>query len=383
VKILFIDQFSEMGGAQRVLIDTVDAVQGRGWFTHVAVPGAGPLVEQLRSRGVAVTDIPCGPYRSHSKNAADLFRFTFDLRQQVRILRNFWNQRGFDLLYVNGPRLLPAAVLACARSVPVLFHAHSHIRQTVVAKSVGWSIGHAGATVVACSNSVVAPLRSYTAADKLHVIPNGVAEVKFRQRPFGQEKSWRIGMIARISPEKGQAEFLQAAALVAREFANVRFAICGTPLFADTSYEDVVHRLAEGLPVEFLGWREDVAPVFAELDLLVVPSQEEGMGRVIVEAFSAGVPVVAFPTGGIPEVVADGETGFLTKATSPEALAARIIEVIASDPDVLRRVVAAARKAWERSYTLARYQERITAVMESLVSASPAGRETGTLPVRR
>ena len=142
-------------------------------------------------------------------------------------------------------------------------------------------------------------------------------------------------------------------------------------------------RALVGLPVEFLGWREDVAPVFAAVDLLVVPSQEEGMGRVIVEAFSAGVPVVAFPTGGIPEVVVDGETGFLTERTSAEALAARIREVIASDPDALRRVAANARKAWERSYTLARYQERITAVMEGLVSASPAERETGTLPARR
>ena len=382
MKILFIDQFSEMGGAQRVLIETVDAAQERGWEVHAAVPEAGPLVEQLRSRGVAVTDMPCGPYRSHSKNAADLFRFAFDLRRQIRTLRDLSKHRGFDLLYVNGPRLLPAAAFACPHTA-VLFHAHSHIRQAAAAKFAGWSIRHSNATVVACSNSVVEPLRSYAASEKLNVIPNGVAEVNFRERLFGRERSWCIGMIARISREKGQAEFLQAAALIAREFDNARFTICGAPLFADTSYEDVVQRLSEGLPVEFLGWRENVAPVFAALDLLVVPSQNEGMGRVIVEAFSARVPVVAFPTGGIPEVVVDGETGFLTKDTSPEGLAARIREVIASGPDVLRRVAANARKAWERSYTLARYQERITAVVESLASASPAERETGTRPARR
>jgi glycosyltransferase involved in cell wall biosynthesis len=383
VKILFIDQFSEMGGAQRVLIDTIDAAQELGWEVDAAVPGAGPLVEHLRSRGVAVTDIPSGPYRSHSKNAADVFRFAFDLRQQIRTIRNLSIHWSFDLLYVNGPRLLPAAALVCARSAPILFHAHSHVRQAAAAKFVGWSIRHAGATVVACSASVIGPLHSYATSDKLHVIPNGVAELNFRERPFSRGRSWCIGMIGRISPEKGQAEFLQAAALIAREFENVRFAICGAPLFADMGYENLVHRLSEGLPVEFLGWRENVAPVFAALDLLVVPSQEEGMGRVIVEALSAGVPVVAFPTGGIPEVITDGETGFLTKGTSPEALAARIREVIASGPDVLRRVAANARKAWERSYTLARYQERITAVMESLVSASQAERETGTLPARR
>ena len=383
MKILFLDQFSEMGGAQRALIDTVDAAQRRGWEVYAAVPGAGPLIEQLQTRGVAVTGMSCGPYRSHSKNAIDVVRFGFDLRRQIRTISNLSNERGFDLLYVNGPRLMPAAAFACPRSVPILFHAHSHIRQAAAAKVAGWSIRHADATVVACSNSVVEPLRSYAESDKLHVIPNGVAEVKFRERPFGREKSWCIGMIGRISPEKGQAEFLQAAALIALESDKARFVLCGAPLFADTSYEEVVHRLAEGLPVEFIGWREDVAPVFATLDLLVVPSLEEGMGRVIVEAFSAGVPVVAFPTGGIPEVVVDGETGFLTKGTSPEALAARLREVFASGPDVLRRVAANARRAWERSYTLARYQDRITAVMEGLVSASPAERETGTLPARR
>jgi glycosyltransferase involved in cell wall biosynthesis len=383
VKILFIDQFSEMGGAQRVLIDTIDAVQGRGREVYAAVPGGGPLVEQLRTRGVAVTGMPCGPYRSHSKNAADLFRFAFDLRRQIRTIRNLSNHRAFDLLYVNGPRLLPAAAFACPHNASVLFHAHSHVRQAAAAKVVGWSIRHADAAVVACSNSVLDPLRSYAASDKLHVIPNGVAELNFRERLFSRGRNWCIGMIGRISREKGQAEFLQAAALIAREFDNARFAICGAPLFGDTSYEEVVHKVSEGLPVEFLGWREDVGLVFATLDLLVVPSQEEGMGRVIVEAFSAGVPVVAFPTGGIPEVVVDGETGFLTKGTSPEALAARLREVISSGPDVLRRVAANARKAWERSYALARYQERITAVMESLVSASPAERETRTPPARR
>jgi len=382
VKILFLDQFSELGGAQRALIDTVDAVSERGWKSHAAIPSAGPLVEQLRSRGLDVTSIPCGPYRSQRKSAADFVRLAFDLREQTRVIRNLAAHPGFDLIYVNGPRLLPAAALACGRGTPVLFHAHSHVSQTIAAKFTGWSLARANATIIACSNSVLEPLRRY-ANNRSYVIPNGAPDLGFHERQFSREKSWRIGMIARISPEKGQLEFLQAAALLTLEFSTARFLICGAPLFAETNYYQRVRKLAEGLPVEFLGWRENVAPVFAGLDLLVAPSTEEGMGRVLAEAFSAGVPVVAFPTGGIPELVIDQETGFLTRDLSAKSLAARIREIIVMDPQALRTVAANARKKWELCYTVAGYQQRITAVMEKLVAASQADHEKAALPQRR
>jgi glycosyltransferase involved in cell wall biosynthesis len=382
VKILFLDQYSEMGGAQRVLVDTIDAALVCGWEVHAAIPGAGPLVEQLRSRGIPVSGIPCGPYRSSRKSAMDHLRFAFDLRGQIRILRSLADHTAFDLWYVNGPRLLPAAALARGLRTAVLFHAHSHIQQASVAKLAAWSIRRTNAAVVACSNSVLEPL-SPCVQRKSYVIPNGVREMPFHDRQFGREQTWRIGMIARISPEKGQAEFLKAAALVALEFPNLEFVICGAPLFGESKYWDLVRGLGAGLPVEFLGWKEDVEDVFAELDLLVAPSKQEGMGRTLVEAFSAGVPAVAFPTGGIAEVIIDGQTGFLTPEPSADSLAKRIQEIITMDPERVRGIVARARRSWELHYTVANYQRRITEVMSTLVSASGAERETETRPSHR
>ena len=374
MKVLFLDQFSEMGGAQRALLDTVDAVQQRGWEAHAALPGSGPLVEQLRSRSIAVTAIPCGPYRSHRKRATDVVRFAFNMQEQLRVIRNLSVRVGFDLVYINGPRLLPAAALASRKRIPLLFHAHSHVPQMTAAKLAGWSIAHANATVVGCSNFVLEALRGYVGAQS-HVIPTGVPDVGFRKRQFGQQKNWRIGIVGRISPEKGQIEFLEAAAQLAREFGDLRFVICGAPLFAENNYDERVRSLACGLPADFLGWRDDVAPVFQQIDVLVVPSKEEGMGRVLAEAFSAGVPVVAFPSGGIPELVTDGETGFLTSDSSANSLAARIREVLLMDPQALRSVIARARRKWENCYTVDRYQQHITAVLESLVVVSKEERE--------
>ncbi|HYL75280.1 MAG TPA: glycosyltransferase family 4 protein [Bryobacteraceae bacterium] len=378
MNILFLDQFSEIGGAQRGLLDVLQAVEERGWKAHVLIPGGGPLVEQLLARGVAVDEIPCGPYQSGSKSPSDFLRFAFDVRRQIRVIRDLVSRTTFDLIYVNGPRLLPAAAIASERRLPVLFHLHSHINQRYAVRLARWCSGRADVTVVACSRSAAGSVAGIVPLERVHVIVNGIAEIPFRQRAFNGD--WCIGMVGRISPEKGQIEFLKAVAVLRAEFPNIRFLICGAPLFAMDRYFDQVCTEARGLNVEFLGWREDVASVFAELDVLVVPSKQEAMGRVLVEAFSAGVPVVAFPVGGIPEVIANDETGFLVQPATPEALAVKLRELLTGDPKRLRAVAANARRAWEEHHTLASYQATITDLMWRLVSDRRAERERAAPP---
>jgi glycosyltransferase involved in cell wall biosynthesis len=384
VKILFLDQFSELGGAQQALLDTLQAVDHRGWEAHVLIPRSGPLWDELCSRGVPAGEIPCGPYHSGNKSAADVWRFAFDLGRQARVISDLTGRGDIDLIYVNGPRLLPAVALATRGHARVLFHAHSHVRQKSAALLAGWSVRRTAASVVGCSQSVLEPLQGHAAADRMHVIPNGVRDIGYRHRTFGHDGNWRIGVIGRIAPEKGQAEFVRAAALLEHQLPGAEFVICGAPLFGTSNrYRDAVHSAARALPVRFVGWQPDVGGILQELDLLVVPSNQEGMGRIIVEAFSAGVPVVAVPSGGVPEVVADGETGFLTREGSPEALAERIREAAETGQDELKRVALNARRAWQRSYTAAVYQERIIRLLEHLASLAPAERETEALPQRR
>jgi|HubBroStandDraft_6_1064221.scaffolds.fasta_scaffold125057_2 glycosyltransferase involved in cell wall biosynthesis len=370
--VLFLDQFSELGGAQRCLLDLLPEMEARGWRASAALPGDGPLLDLLRARGVHVHRVPCGPYRSGRKSAADMLRFTRDVQGQVSVLRSL----KFDLLYVNGPRLLAGAALACAHRAPVLFHAHSRIPSGPESWLAGWSLRRTNAAVIACSRTAAPSVP----AGKLSVIANGTPDMGFREHRVA---GWRIGIIGRISPEKGQLEFLRAAAILAREFKDARFVLCGAPIFPQSSYFAMVQNCARSLPVDFLGWRNDVAPVLAELDLLVIASKEEGMPRVMLEAFSAGVPVVAFPVGGIPEVITDGATGFLVRERTAAALAARIREIVRLGPTPLQRIAGQARSEWERKYTVEAYRRNITAVMESLVSDRPAAREIESPPVGR
>src|SRR5262249_23143821 len=139
--------------------------------------------------------------------------------------------------------------------------------------------------------------------DRITVIYNGVAGPKeFARRP--PHSPPRVGCIGRIAAEKGQLEFVENAAVGHRALPPCRFLVRGAGLLRSPDYEARGRDAAAELPVEFPGWTDDVYAAMQSLDLLLVPSTKvEATTRVILEAFAAGLPVIAFGVGGIPEVV--------------------------------------------------------------------------------
>ena len=188
------------------------------------------------------------------------------------------------------------------------------------------------------------------------MIYNGVADCGFAER---RTRTGRVGIIGRISPEKGQKVFVRAA----RELPHLRFVVCGGTQFADAqaqAYFDEVRGLAEGLPVEFTGWRDNVGDVLHTLDLLVVASLPlaEATTRVIPEAYSAGVPVLASDLTGIREILTEGETGFLFPAGDARALAERMREVM-DDQGRVAAVTARARQHYEKHFSIGMFQQKL------------------------
>ena len=348
MKILFLEQYSEPGGGQQCMLDLLPQVRERGWQALVAAPGTGALFDLARRAGAETAAIALGPYASGRKTPGDVARYMFDTRR----LGDWIAQQSADVIYASGPRPLAAAALG-AKGRPVVYHVQSLLVKNYAARLVRWAIRRANATVIADSRYVAGPVER-AAGGRLHVVYNGVSEIPFRAHEFGRGGEWRIGLIGRIAPEKGQTDFLRAAALLAPRLPAARFVICGAPLFSPPAYREEVERRARDLPVDLLGWRDDVGAVLADLDILAVPSNFlEATTRVILEAYSAGVPVVAYASGGIPEVVEDGATGFLVRECHPQALADKIAEVSALD---LSAVAHRARAAWEAKFNVDRYR---------------------------
>jgi glycosyltransferase involved in cell wall biosynthesis len=378
MNILFVDQFNERGGGQAALLDLLPGIIARGWEAHVALPPGGPLFHDVRALGATAHPIPCGRYSSERKPVREMIRYVWGLRPLARAIAQLAAECRAGLVYVNGPRVLLPAALATRNRIPLVFHCHSRITQPAAVRVAGEALRLAHATVAASCRYAAEPLAGYVRAERCRVVYGGVAG-RAAARSGRAGSFWRIGVIGRISPEKGQAEFLRAARLLVRDVPDVTFVVCGAALFADAAalrYEQLVRDLATRLPVKFLGWRDDVDSVLADLDLLVVPSvKEPGPTRVILEAYAAGVPVVAFSSGGISEVLRDG-AGFLVQPPTAEALAGAIRELRTS-PGRLAAAAEAGRREWREKYTLERYRGELLELIERAASEpcshAPAG----------
>jgi len=144
-----------------------------------------------------------------------------------------------------------------------------------------------------------------------------------------------IGQLGAFTSEKGQEIALAALAQVADTLPNARLVLAGdTPLTLVGALTDQLNAL--GARVLTLDNLENLADFFPGLDLFIMPSKAEGLGSSALYAMAYGLPVVATHVGGLPEVVAEGMTGWLIPPNSPEALA-QTITLASSDGERLRQ----------------------------------------------
>jgi glycosyltransferase involved in cell wall biosynthesis len=369
MRLLILDQFSDPGGAQQGLLDLLPEIRARRWQALVGLAGDGAIFERVRELGFEAERLACGPYRSGPKSIADVARFLWQMPRLTGQIRRMVERTDAALIYANGPRLLPAL----PTGLPVVFHAHSYIGPGAVRKLVGRALRRTSAYVIANCEFVADAWRPYVPADRISVIYNGVqGPVSASAGQVGGAPT--VACIGRIAPEKGQLDFVAVAAMVHRAISTARFQIIGAPLFAEAGaarYDQAVRDAAKGLPVDFPGWVGDVNTALQDIDLLLVPSAaHEATTRVILESYAAGVPVIAFRSGGIPEVIEEGFTGCL--AESADEMAALAIDLL-GNPCRRADMSGAARECWRRRFTLERYRREL---LHSLECAAARGTAT-------
>ena len=370
MRILFLDQFSDFGGAQFCLRDVLLEVYRLGWQAEVMAPGAGPLLEFAKGLGFKVRSIPFGHYANGSKTALDVVHFAADVMRSARLVREVMRERPANLIYVNGPRVLPAAWRS---RVPVLFHSHSLLDKGYARRIAGSVLRGVPARVLACCDFTAQPLKQLLGTNAVQIVYNGVADQGFCPRRSSRGPI-RVGILGRIAPEKGHIDFLRLAAAIP-DRTQVQFRITGASLFSDTAYNQKIRAAIGSAGVELQGWTDNVSQALHELDVLVVPSAgHDASPRVILEALSAGTCVLSYPSGGIPEVLRDGFSGLLAKSSSPEELAS-LVRTLRANAGLRSRLAANGRLEWEKRFREERFRADVcSAISDAVTSPSVTSR---------
>ncbi len=181
-----------------------------------------------------------------------------------------------------------------------------------------------------------------------------------------------VGLVARLQPWKGQDRLVRALARLRQRGVAVRGILVGgdawglSPGYAQ-ELSHLVSQLELDGTVTLTGQVDDPWPWLREMDILVSASDEEPFGIAIVEAMAAGLPVVAPAAGGPAEIVEHERTGLLVRDASSEALASGI-ERLALDPELRRRMGAAARQHYDSRFTVGKMERALTAALERIAA---------------
>ena len=345
VAVLYLITDLDIGGAERVLLETVRRLDRSRFHPSVcSLAPAGALADEFARLRVPVFDLGMRGFR-HLAHAS-------------RALLHLLRRQQFDILHSHLFHANVLGRLAARRAgVPVVvstIHVAEPRRWHLILER--WTAPLA-TQLVAVSAGVRAHMveRAHLAAERILVIHNGVdvspfslVRGEFRRREGIPAGCTLITTVGRLDTQKGFPYLLKAAERVTLRHPDVRFLVVGEgPRRRDlVSLRD---RLGLKERVRFLGFRTDVPQILTDSDLFVLPSLWEGFPIALLEAMAAGIAVVATDVPGVREVVADGETGLVVPRKDMGALAGALCRLL-DDPDLRRRFARAGRRKVEGEF---------------------------------
>jgi glycosyltransferase involved in cell wall biosynthesis len=362
----FDSELAWRGGQQQVLLLALGLAR-RGVDVTLATPGGSALQQRARGAGLAVTPLAA--------------RGDLDLAAALRLAR-LLRAEHFDLLHchtahAHGVALLAGRLLRRAArpklvvSRRVAFSSSSFLtrnkfRRADLVLAVSQSVRE-GLIAAGIEPDRVRVVRDGIALDRPPVDP---AERERIRRLFRLAPSDRLVLhLAHLGAEKGQADLIAAVPRIHAAVPEACIAIVG-----QGSHRDQLERQAAslGTRIFFVGFwpPERVPALLAAADVFVLPSRREGLGSVLFEAMAAGLPIAASRTGGIPEIVREGETGLLVPPGDPAALAAAVIRLL-TDPGLGARLAAAALAFVRSEGSAERMIDETLAAYRLLTASSP------------
>lgn len=361
--VLYVANSAKIGGGNRVLMDLMKGLDRVRFRPALVTPSQGPLVDWALETGLT-----CHLGQVGGGSRLDFLGEAWALVRLMRALQA-------RIVHAISPACYRAAGLAgrLTRAARVC-----HLQFPPDPGQLAWCFRFGPDAVVTCYDGQADEVRSELGRIRPHArlvaIANSVDTDAFTPAP--PDPTFRFGashvvlIIGHLSELKGYTTFLRAAASVRDRIKGVAFVALGGETIepgARARYETLARDLGIGSAVHFLGWRPEVASVIRAADVVVLPSQVEGLPLSVLEAMACARPTVASRVNGTPEAVADGVTGLLIPPDDSGALGGAILDLL-SNPERARQMGEEGRRRVVDRFSLRKYVQRTEALYSDLLN---------------
>jgi glycosyltransferase involved in cell wall biosynthesis len=357
---LLVSHSSKLNGAERSLLELAQHLKKQQYPLIVLCPEEGLLVEALKAQEIPVFIKYLPPL---DFKPSLFFKFLAGWLPYVWWLGRFLRQHQIKCVYNNTIASLYAPWATFFFRVPCLWHIREIRKNRRGRLLFVWALKFLPSMVVFNSQDTMLGYHSQP-FPHWHVVYNGVQLPPFT-RSISEKKPLTIGWVGQLEAHKRPELFIKIIEKIHEEFPHhVQALMAGDgvlrePLEAVVKEKDLIKT------INFLGYVLNLQEVYSQLDILLLTSEQEGFGRVLVEAMAHGIPVVASNVGGVPEVVQHNITGFVVPDNDLQAFVTATKNLI--ENDTLRYQMGVAGYDYvKKNFLLTKYQQAISFYLDQL-----------------
>lgn len=378
MRIVYVNHTGNVSGAEQVLLEILRGLDRSQYEPYVLCPAEGRLAAEIKAE-----DVPCRwlpPVNSRFALRPDrVLRSVWHFWKAIAATRRHVRELEPGLVHANAIRSgIAASIATVGTGIPVLWHVHDILPRHVLSTAIRCFARSSQRTqIIAVSHATAKEFcGAMQFGGRVRTIHNGIALERFPMkssgRPLFREKlgisddAFLVCAVGQICARKGLRELLDAFAAIQMDAPQMHLAVVGKVVFKhEEGYRDSLLKSAAASGcasrVHFTGELRDVSPVLQAADLLVLNSTQEPFGLVLVEAMSCGTPVLATRVGGVPEIVRDGENGWLVENGDTRTLASKLLE-LSHNPGMLRQAAKTGRETTCPQFSLQRFQSSLQRV---------------------
>ena len=379
-RILVVQFSSALDGSTFSALLLMDGLRKRGWKTTVIFANEGPAINMFMENGHETAIIPHKSWLRTKK----MVHFIKYLVQEYRNARNLFSfikeSSSIDLVYVNTSASLAGILAARKAGIPSLWHLRElfenvggEIKAPNLLMSMVRYLFNTLPSQKVINSQAVGKNVLGTRYEDAHLVANACNDSFFNEgrSVFSTRTQWNIpldvpviGVPGTLRPMKGHPFFLRAFKLLIRSNPDVRAIISGSGSAPYTALiQNMVEELELGNHILFLGTIRDMPAFYRASDIVCIPSVAEPFGRIAIEAFAVGTPVVASRVGGLKEIIEDRKTGILVPYDDAEELSTSMLELL-NNSDFREELTLNASSQARQKYRAEIYQSNIATIIQ-------------------